>query len=45
LNDIKNVVRYISIDSPAGAQSFAFKIISDIDRLALSPHIGRAVPE
>ena len=45
LNDIKDVVRYISIDSPAWAQSFAFKIISEIDRLALSPYIGRAVPE
>jgi len=45
LNDIKDVVRYISIDSPARAPSFAFKIIFEIDRLALSPHIGRAVPE
>ncbi len=45
LNDIKNVVRYISIDSPARAESFALKIISEIERLALSPHIGRAVPE
>ena len=45
LNDIRDVVRYISIDSPARAQSFAFKIISEIDRLALSPYIGRAVPE
>jgi plasmid stabilization system protein ParE len=44
-NDIKDVVRYISIDSPARAESFGFKIISEIDRLALSPHIGRAVPE
>jgi toxin ParE1/3/4 len=45
LNDIKNVVRYISIDSPARAECFALKIISEIERLALSPHIGRAVPE
>ena len=45
LNDIKNVVRYISIDSPTRAESFALKIISEIERLALSPHIGRAVPE
>ena len=45
LSDIRDVVRYISIDGPARAQSFAYKIISEVERLALSPHIGRSVPE
>ncbi len=45
LSDIRDVVRYISNDSPARAESFALKIISDIELLASSPHMGRAVPE
>lgn len=45
LDDLKSIIRYISHDSPARAEAFALHIISEVQRLASSPYIGRAVPE
>ena len=42
---MRDIVRYISLDSPDRAQSFGAFLISQTRLLAKFPEMGRAVPE
>ncbi len=44
-DDLKDIIRYISSDSPKIAVSFAARLIKKTDLLETSPEIGRIVPE
>ena len=44
-DDLNAAARYIGRDSPRLARSFAARIESSIDRLAIFPRSGRVVPE
>ena len=44
-DDLRDIVRFISRDSPQNAQSFGFRLIAQVDRLQEHPEIGRSVPE
>ena len=44
-DDLRDIVRYISRDSPQRAQSFALRLIAHVDMLQEHPESGRAVPE
>ena len=43
--DLEDIVRYISIDSPDRAISFAEFLVSQTKMLGQFPEIGRVVPE
>jgi toxin ParE1/3/4 len=43
--DLRNIVRYISLDAPDRALSFGMFLISRTRLLAHSPQLGRVVPE
>jgi len=43
--DLRDIVRYISLDSPNRAVSFGQFLISSTKRLADFPEMGRIVPE
>src|SRR5437764_9951507 len=43
--DLRDIVRYISVDSPERALQFARFLISNTRRLADFPEMGRVVPE
>jgi len=43
--DLKDIVRYISLDSPDRAERFGHLLISKTKILANFPEIGREVPE
>ncbi len=42
--DLRDIVRYISVDSPERALAFAHLLVSSIKRLSEFPEIGRVVP-
>jgi len=44
-DDLRDIVRYISYDSPRRAQAFALRLIAHADRLPEHPESGRVVPE
>ena len=44
-NDLYEIVRFISRDSPQRAQSFALRLIAHVDMLQDQPESGRVVPE
>ncbi len=44
-DDLQDIIRYISRDSPQRAQSFAVRLIAHADVLQEQPEIGRVVPE
>ena len=44
-DDLRDIVRYISRDSPPRAQAFALRLIASVDRLQEQPESGRMVPE
>src|ERR1051325_4274220 len=44
-DDLEAAVRYIALDSPRMAQSFAGRIETSVDRLLIFPRSGRVVPE
>jgi toxin ParE1/3/4 len=44
-DDLHNIVRFISRDSPARAQAFALRLIARSDMLQEQPEMGRVVPE
>ena len=44
-DDLRDIVRYISRDSPQRAQAFALRLIADADMLLEHPESGRMVPE
>ena len=43
--DLRDIVRYISLDSPERAVGFGQFLISNTKRLADFPELGRVVPE
>jgi toxin ParE1/3/4 len=43
--DLRDIVRYISLDSPERAESFGAFLISQTRLLAKFPEMGRIVPE
>ena len=43
--DLRDIVRYISLDSPEGAVRFGQFLVSSTKRLAEFPEMGRVVPE
>ena len=44
-DDLRDIVRYISRDSPSRAQAFALRLIAHADILQEQPESGRIVPE
>ena len=44
-DDLHDIIRYISHDSPDRAQAFALRLIAHVDMLQEQPGIGRMVPE
>lgn len=43
--DLRDIVRYISMDSPARATDLGQRLVESIRRLADFPELGRIVPE
>lgn len=43
--DLREIVRYISQDSPQRARTFGDFLVAQAKRLADFPHMGRIVPE
>lgn len=43
--DLRDIVRYISLDSPERALAFGQFLVSNTKRLADFPEMGRVVPE
>lgn len=43
--DLRDIVRYISIDSPERALAFGQRLIEAVKHLADHPELGRVVPE
>ena len=43
--DLRDIVRYISLDSPARAVGFGQLLLSSAKRLSEFPEMGRVVPE
>ena len=44
-DDLRDIVRFISYDSPQRAQAFALRLIAHADMLLEQPESGRMVPE
>jgi len=45
IQDLQEIVRYISIDNPERAESFGRELITKTRLLAAFPEMGRVVPE
>jgi len=43
--DLRDIVRYISLDSPERALAFGQFLVSQVRRLSEFPELGRVVPE
>lgn len=44
-SDLRNLKRYIALDSPLYARQFTERLIASVEKLQDHPHIGRPVPE
>lgn len=44
-DDLRDIVRFIARDSPQRADSFAYRLMAQTDKLQDHPEIGRSVPE
>ena len=44
-DDLREIIRFISFDSPQRAQSFAVRLIAKTDSLPDFPKMGKRVPE
>jgi addiction module RelE/StbE family toxin len=44
-DDLHDIVRYISRDSPERAQAFGYRLIQHVEILQEHPELGRRVPE
>ena len=44
-DDLRDIVTFISRDSPPRAETFAYRLIAETDELQNFPEIGRVVPE
>ena len=45
LEDLKNIAKFIALDSYYYAKVFVGKIVSTVEHLEYFPHVGRKVPE
>ena len=45
IQDLREIVRYISFDNPVRAESFGRELIAKTRLLATFPELGRVVPE
>ena len=45
IRDLEEIVRYISLDSPANAERFGRRLFEQARSIAAFPKIGRMVPE
>ncbi|MDZ4406317.1 MAG: type II toxin-antitoxin system RelE/ParE family toxin [Prosthecobacter sp.] len=45
IQDLREIVRYISLDDPKTARRFGEKLVSAAESLAILPERGRIVPE
>jgi len=45
IQDLQEIVRYISVDNPERAESFGRELITRTRMLAAFPELGRVVPE
>ena len=45
IQDLREIVRYISFDNPVRAESFGRELIAKTRLLAAFPELGRVVPE
>ena len=45
IQDLQEIVRYISFDNPVRAESFGWELIGKTRMLASFPEMGRIVPE
>jgi plasmid stabilization system protein ParE len=44
-DDLRDIVRFISRESPQRAEWFAYRLMAETDMLQAQPEIGRVVPE
>jgi len=44
-DDLRDIVRFIARDNPQRAESFAYQLMAQTDKLQDHPEIGRSVPE
>lgn len=44
-DDLRDIVSFISRDSPPRAETFAYRLVAETDKLQDFPEIGRVVPE
>lgn len=44
-DDLRDIVTFISRDSPSRAETFAYRLISETDKLQDFSELGRVVPE
>jgi len=44
-DDLRDIVSFISRDSPQRAEAFGYRLIVETDRLENFPELGRVVPE
>ena len=44
-DDLRDIVTFISRDSPRRAEAFGYRLISETDKLQTFAEIGRVVPE
>lgn len=44
-DDLRDIVRFIARDSPQRAESFAYRLMAQTDKLQDHPEIGRRVPD
>ena len=43
--DLHDLVTYIAADNPSAAERFGLRIVSESERLGVTPEMGRLVPE
>jgi toxin ParE1/3/4 len=44
-DDLRDIVFFISRDSPRRAEVFGYRLIAETDKLEVFPELGRVVPE
>jgi toxin ParE1/3/4 len=44
-DDLRDIVSFISRDSPQRAEAFGYRLIAETDKLENFPELGRVVPE
>lgn len=44
-DDLRDIISFISRDSPSRAESFAYRLIAETDKLQNFSEVGRVVPE